>query len=54
VEPSIHKGMPHRRFQGRVGVVKERRGRSYVVTVATGGQQRQVIARPEHLRLFED
>ncbi|MEM3004072.1 MAG: 50S ribosomal protein L21e [Candidatus Bathyarchaeia archaeon] len=54
VEPSIHKGMPHRRFHGRVGVVKERRGRCYVVTVATGGRQREVIARPEHLRLFKD
>jgi len=53
VEPSIHKGMPHKRFHGRVGVVKERRGRSYVVTVAMGGQERQVIARPEHLELFK-
>ncbi len=53
VEPSLHKGMPHKRFHGRVGVVKQRRGRSYIVTVASGGKEKKVIARPEHLELFK-
>jgi len=53
VEPSLHKGMPHKRFHGRVGVVKQRRGRSYIVTVASGGKEKEVIARPEHLELFK-
>jgi len=49
IDPSVHKGMPHRRYHGRVGIVKERRGRSYVIEVAEGNQTRTVIARPEHL-----
>lgn len=53
VEPSLHKGMPHKRFHGSVGVVKQRRGRSYMVAVAAGGKEKQVIARPEHLRVFK-
>jgi large subunit ribosomal protein L21e len=49
LEPSIHKGMPHRRYHGRVGVIHARRGNSYVVHVAMGNQTKQIIARPEHL-----
>ncbi len=49
IDPSVHKGMPHRRYHGRIGIVKERRGRSYVIEVAEGKQTRTVIARPEHV-----
>jgi len=50
IEPSVHKGMPHRRYHGRVGVVHEKRGKSYVVHVGIGkNQKKQIIARPEHL-----
>ena len=52
VEPSLQKAMPHRRFHGRVGIVKQIRGRSYMITVASGSKEKQVITRPEHLRLF--
>ena len=36
INPSIHKGMPHHRFHGKIGVVGERRGRAYVVNVSQG------------------
>jgi len=49
INPSIHKGMPHRRFHGKIGFVKAKRGRSYVVEVLMGGWRKTVIARPEHL-----
>jgi large subunit ribosomal protein L21e len=49
LEPSVHKGMPHRRYHGRIGVVEGKRGRSYVVNVDVGKQTKQIIARPEHL-----
>ena len=52
VEPSLQKAMPHRRFHGRVGIVKQIRGRSYMIAVASGSKEKQVITRPEHLRLF--
>lgn len=51
INPSVHKGMPHPRFQGATGVVEERRGDAYVLTVRAGGKYKQLIARPEHLRL---
>jgi ribosomal protein L21E len=32
-----------------MGIVKARRGRSYIIEVAEGNQTRTVIARPEHI-----
>lgn len=52
INPAIHKGMPHPRFQGFTGVVVERRGESYVLSVRTGGKTKTLIARPEHLKLI--
>jgi large subunit ribosomal protein L21e len=49
LEASVHKGMPHRRYHGRSGIVEEKRGKSYVVNVEIGKQTKQIIARPEHL-----
>lgn len=49
IDPSIHKGMPHPRYQGKVGVVQERRGRAYVVDIKEGNTIKRLIARPEHL-----
>ncbi len=54
INPAVQKGMPHRRYQGRMGVVSEKRGRSYVLEVAMGGKYpRTIIARPEHIRPME-
>lgn len=53
INPAIHKGMPHRRYHGRIGVVAEKRGRSYVIEVATGKTPRSIIARPEHIEPVE-
>lgn len=50
-DPSSHGGMPHRRYKGKIGVVKAKRGRSYVVDVKLGNKPKQVIAKPEHLKL---
>jgi len=49
IEPSVHKGMPHKKYHGKVGVVCERRGRSYVVSVQLGRTSKTIIVRPEHL-----
>jgi large subunit ribosomal protein L21e len=48
-DPSSHDGMPHFRFKGASGVVKGKRGGSYVVDVKIGGKQKTIITRPEHL-----
>lgn len=49
INPSVHKGMPHKRFHGKYGIVKAKRGRSYMVQVQFGRQLKTVIVRPEHL-----
>jgi large subunit ribosomal protein L21e len=49
LDPSVHKGMPHRRFHGRIGVIAEKRGGSYVVNVSQGKAIKEIIVRPEHI-----
>ena len=49
IDPSVHKGMPHRRYHGRVGVIAKKRGRAYVVDVTQGKAVKEIIVRPEHL-----
>jgi len=49
IDSSVHKGMPHRRFHGKVGVINAKRGRSYVVHVTQGDAMKEIIVRPEHL-----
>jgi large subunit ribosomal protein L21e len=51
VDSSVMKGQPHARYQGRVGVVTEKRGRAYVVEVKDGGTIKRIISRPEHLKV---
>lgn len=53
IDPSIHKGMPFKRFHGKVGEIIEKRGRCYVILVRDGGKYKRVIARPEHIRPIE-
>lgn len=50
INPSIHRGMPHRRFHGRTGVVVGKRGKSYIVKVYLGDKEKTLFVRPEHLR----
>ncbi len=53
IEPSVHKGMPHRRYHGRVGTILNKRGRSYVVSVSQGDAIKEIIVRPEHLQPYK-
>jgi len=50
IDPSVHKGTPHRRFHGRTGTVIGKRGRSYIVEIYDGGKRKELFVRPEHLR----
>ncbi|HET6403772.1 MAG TPA: 50S ribosomal protein L21e [Candidatus Thermoplasmatota archaeon] len=52
LNPSVHKGMPHPRFQGLTGNVVERRGDAFVIEIMAKNKQKTIIARPEHLRLI--
>lgn len=52
IDPAVQKGMPHRRYHGKVGVVIDKRGRSYVVSVTQGEAVKEIIVRPEHLEPY--
>lgn len=49
-DPSVHKGMPHRRFHGKIGIVIGKRGVAYVLQVVDRDKTKTLIARPEHLK----
>jgi large subunit ribosomal protein L21e len=49
IDSGVHKGMPHRRYHGRVGTIVDKRGRSYVVNVTQGDAVKEIVVRPEHL-----
>ncbi len=50
IDPSQVKGMPHRRFQGKVGVVTEIRPRSLVIHLPIGNKMKTISPRLEHIR----
>lgn len=50
INPSVHKGMPHRRYQGRTGVVAGKRGRGVIVDVKLGNATKTLVIRPDHLQ----
>lgn len=52
IDPSVHKGMPHKRYHGKVGIVIDKRGRSYIVSVTQGNAVKEIIVRPEHMRPY--
>ncbi|MGQ9679757.1 MAG: 50S ribosomal protein L21e [Candidatus Bathyarchaeia archaeon] len=49
IDSGIHKGMPHKRYQGRVGTVVAKRGRAYVIEIPQTKIVKKIIALPEHL-----
>lgn len=50
INPAIHRGMPCPRFQGLLGTVTSKRGRSFLVELKSGGKLKKVTSRPEHLK----
>lgn len=50
IDPGFHKGMPHKRYHGRTGVVTGLRGRAVVVDVGLGNATKSLIIRREHLK----
>ena len=49
VDSGIHKGMPHRRYLGKIGTVIDKRGKSYLIGVRQGEAVKEIIVRPEHI-----
>lgn len=53
IDSSIQKGMPHKRYHGKVGTVIDKRGRSFIVNVTQGEATKKIIVRPEHLEPYK-
>ena len=49
IDPSVHKGMPHPRFNGYTGKIEGMQGNSYLVEIRVGKKHKSLIIRPEHL-----
>jgi large subunit ribosomal protein L21e len=49
IDPAQVKGMPHRRFNGLVGTVKEVGRRAVTVEVPVGNKTKTLVARKEHV-----
>jgi len=50
IDPSMHKGMPHRRYHGKIGEIVGRRGRAYIIKVYLGNKEKTLIIRPQHIK----
>jgi len=53
IDSSIQKGMPHKRYHGKVGTIIDKRGRSFIVSVTQGEATKEIIVRPEHLEPYK-
>jgi large subunit ribosomal protein L21e len=49
LNPSVHKGVPHRRYHGKIGEILGKRRRAYVVKVRLGEGFRTLTILPDHL-----
>jgi len=48
-QQSRYEGMPHPRYRGRIGTVKEVRGTAYVVEIRDGNMIKKIIVPGVHL-----
>jgi large subunit ribosomal protein L21e len=49
IDSSVHKGMPHPRFQGYTGKIEGKQGDAYLVGINDGKKQKVLIVGSEHL-----
>lgn len=49
ISPSNIKTAPHRRYQGKVGRIIEKRGKAYVIAVKVGGKIKKIITTKDHI-----
>jgi large subunit ribosomal protein L21e len=52
MDSSVQKSMPHKRFHGKIGKIKEKRGRGYVISVPQGNSVKDIIVRAQHIEPY--
>lgn len=53
LNPKYSESMPHRRYHGKVGIIKGKRGNAFKIMVTKGDKKIMLIVPFEHLRPFE-
>ena len=52
IDPRQHKAMPHRRYHGKVGVVRSVGRRTVTLDVKLGNKTKTLITRLDHIKPF--
>ncbi len=52
IDPSQHKGLPHRRYHGKVGIIRNVGRRSIILDVKLGNKTKTLITRFDHIKPF--
>ena len=52
IDPRQHKGLPHRRYHGKVGIVKNMGRRSVTLDIKLGNKTKTLITRLDHIKPF--
>jgi len=52
IDPRQHKGLPHRRYHGKVGIVKHVGRRAITLDVKLGNKSKTLITRFDHIKPF--
>jgi large subunit ribosomal protein L21e len=53
VEPAYQKGMYHRKFYSKTGLVSGKQGKCYLVDILDGKMKKTVIVHPVHIKKVE-
>lgn len=52
IDPRQHKGLPHRRYHGKVGIIKQVGRRAITLDVKLGKKSKTLITRFDHIKPF--
>lgn len=52
IDPSQHKAIPHRRYHGKVGVIRDVGRRTLTLDVKLGNKSKTLITRFDHVKPF--
>jgi large subunit ribosomal protein L21e len=52
IDPRQHKGLPHRRYHGKVGTINKVGKRSVILGVKLGNKMKTLITRFDHIKPF--
>jgi large subunit ribosomal protein L21e len=53
IDSSVQDGMPHLRYQGKMGTIEGKRGECYEVSIVDGDKGKTLICNPAHLKKGE-